>query len=92
VRVRSTPEGINLSVTDYGPGIPPGEQERIFEKFHRLERGDAQETYGHGLGLYFCRKLVEAQGGRIWVECAPGRRTTFAFTLPAAPQGGHEAG
>ena len=92
VRVRSTPEGINLSVTDYGPGIPPGEQERIFEKFHRLERGDAQETYGHGLGLYFCRKLVEAQGGRIWVECAPGRRTTFAFTLPAAPQVGREAG
>lgn len=92
VLVRSTPEGINLSVTDHGPGIPPGEQERIFEKFHRLERGDAQETYGHGLGLYFCRKLVEAQGGRIWVECTPGRRTTFAFTLPAAPEGSYEAG
>lgn len=92
LRVQSDPEGVTLSVTDHGPGIPPGEQERIFERFHRLDRGDAQETYGHGLGLYFCRKLVEAQGGRIWVECTPGHRTTFAFTLPAAPLGRHEAG
>ncbi len=84
VRVRSVPEGVTLSVTDHGPGIPAGERERIFGKFHRLQRGDAQETYGHGLGLYFCRKLVEAQGGRIWVESGPGLPTTFAFTLPAA--------
>lgn len=71
-----------LSVTDSGPGIPPEEHNRIFEKFHRLDSGDAKETYGYGLGLYLCRRLVEAMNGRIWVESELGQGATFHFALP----------
>ncbi len=74
-------EGI-VSVSDCGPGIPPEEQSRIFEKFHRLDSSDAKETYGYGLGLYLCRRLVEAMNGRIWVESEPGHGATFKFALP----------
>jgi signal transduction histidine kinase len=71
-----------LSVSDSGPGIPAVEHSHIFEKFHRLDSGDAKETYGYGLGLYLCRRLVEAMNGRIWVESEPGRGATFRFALP----------
>jgi len=71
-----------FSVSDSGPGIPPKEHSHIFEKFHRLDSGDARETYGYGLGLYLCRRLVEAMEGRIWVESEPGHGATFHFTLP----------
>lgn len=76
-------EGI-LTVSDAGPGIPAFERERIFEKFHRLDSGDSRETYGYGLGLYFCRRLVEAMQGRIWVESQPDRGATFCVALPLA--------
>lgn len=76
-------EGV-VSVSDLGPGIPPEEQARIFEKFHRLDAGDSKETYGYGLGLYLCRRLVEAMGGRIWVESQAGQGATFRFALPLA--------
>lgn len=71
-----------ISVSDSGPGIPPEEHDRIFEKFHRLDSGDEKETYGYGLGLYLCRCLVEAMNGRIWVESEPGQGATFRFALP----------
>ena len=71
-----------ISVSDSGPGIPPEEHLHIFEKFHRLDSGDAKETYGYGLGLYLCRRLVEAMNGRIWVESDPGQGATFRFALP----------
>jgi signal transduction histidine kinase len=71
-----------ISVRDSGPGIAPEEHSHIFEKFHRLDSGDAKETYGYGLGLYLCRRLVEAMHGRIWVESEPGQGATFSFALP----------
>jgi signal transduction histidine kinase len=71
-----------FSVSDSGPGIPSEEHRHIFEKFHRLDLGDAKETYGYGLGLYLCRRLVEAMNGRIWVESEPGQGATFRFALP----------
>jgi len=71
-----------ISVSDGGPGIPPEEHSRIFEKFHRLDSGDARGTYGYGLGLYICRRLVEAMHGRIWVESEPGHGATFRVALP----------
>jgi signal transduction histidine kinase len=83
VEVRGDREGV-VSVHDSGPGIPPEEQSRIFEKFHRLDSSDAKETYGYGLGLYLCRRLVEAMDGRIWVESEPGHGATFRFALPLA--------
>jgi len=70
-----------VSVADNGPGIPPEERERIFEKFHQLEAG--KKTGGAGIGLAFCKMAIEAHGGRIWVESTPGRGSTFRFTLPA---------
>lgn len=76
-------EGLaQIEVRDPGRGIPRREQQRIFKKFYRVDRGDSRETYGYGLGLYIVRRLVEAHGGRVWVHSAPGRGSTFGFSLP----------
>ena len=80
--VQAKGQEVVISVSDSGPGIPLEEHSHIFEKFHRLDSGDAKETYGYGLGLYLCRCLVEAMNGRIWVESEPGQGATFRFTLP----------
>lgn len=77
-------EQVIVSVSDKGIGIPPDELAKIFDKFHRVDRRDAAETYGHGLGLYICRSLVEAQGGQISVDSVLGEGSTFRFTLPLA--------
>jgi PAS domain S-box-containing protein len=71
-------------VSDRGIGIPSDEVDKIFDKFHRVDRSDRAETYGHGLGLYICRRLIEAQGGHISVESVLGEGSTFRFTLPLA--------
>lgn len=68
-----------ISVSDQGPGIPESQRGTIFDKFSRLQRGDAP---GMGIGLAFCRLAVEAHGGRIWVEDAPGGGARFNYTLP----------
>ncbi len=78
---------ITISLTDQGVGIPADRLDRLFQKFHRLDSGDARETYGHGLGLYITKGLVEAHGGRIWVESTVGQGSTFSFTLPVAREG-----
>jgi NtrC-family two-component system sensor histidine kinase KinB len=74
------PGEVCVAVRDTGPGIPPREQQRIFDKFTRLH----QEGYakGLGLGLAFCRLAIEAHGGRIWVESEVGQGAKFSFTLP----------
>ncbi|MFQ5613951.1 MAG: ATP-binding protein [Anaerolineae bacterium] len=74
-----------ISVADNGPGIEPEDQAKIFDSFHRLNGQENREVYGHGLGLYFARKLVEAQSGQIWVESKPGQGSRFTLTLPAVP-------
>jgi signal transduction histidine kinase len=76
---------IVVSITDAGPGIPPHERERIFERFAQVP-GDKPRRRGFGLGLTFCRLAVEAHGGQIWVEAGPeGVGSTFAFTLSLSP-------
>jgi NtrC-family two-component system sensor histidine kinase KinB len=71
---------IEIFVQDNGPGIPPSEHERIFDKFTRLHHGNVR---GFGLGLAYCRMAVEAHGGRIWVESGEGcSGACFKFTLP----------
>jgi two-component system sensor histidine kinase KdpD len=69
-----------VEVADRGPGIPRGEEERVFQKFARL--ADRAAPSGAGLGLTICRGIVTAHGGRIWVEPRPGGGARFRFALP----------
>ena len=73
-----------VSVSDQGIGIPPDEQNKLFRRFYRVDNRLSRETQGAGLGLFLARAIVEAQGGRIWVESQPGRGARFSFTLPLA--------
>lgn len=72
-----------VSVRDEGIGIPPGEQERLFERFYRAQSG-ARRFRGLGAGLYISRRIVEGHGGRIWVESSPEQGSTFGIALPIA--------
>jgi PAS domain S-box-containing protein len=73
-----------ITVADEGPGIAKEDQEVIFERFRRLGEELTRSSGGTGLGLYIARHLVEAMGGRIWVESEPGQGSRFRFTLPCA--------
>jgi two-component system sensor histidine kinase KdpD len=73
---------VRVDVADRGPGLPPGEEARIFEKFYRAP--GATSTSGVGLGLTICRGIITAHGGRIWAENRPGGGAVFHFTLPLA--------
>ncbi|HET8566408.1 MAG TPA: ATP-binding protein [Solirubrobacterales bacterium] len=75
---------IAVRVDDDGPGIPPAERERIFERFHRADSARGRNSGGSGLGLAISREIVEAHGGRIWVEDSPFGGTRAAFELPRA--------
>ncbi len=77
-----------LAVHDTGLGIPPGERERVFDKFYQVGRVDGERLSGSGLGLTIARHLVELHGGRVWVEDGPGGGSTFVVLLPAAGGGG----
>jgi two-component system sensor histidine kinase KdpD len=84
VTARSTPGAIEVSVADRGCGIPPGEEERIFDTFYRLPQHP--HAAGAGVGLSICRGIVTAHGGRIWVEPREGGGSIFRFSLPAEPR------
>ena len=73
---------VRIDVADAGPGLPPGEESHIFEKFYRAPSATA--TSGVGLGLTIVRGIVTAHGGRIWAENRPGGGAVFRFTLPLA--------
>jgi PAS domain S-box-containing protein len=76
---------VRFTVRDEGVGIPLGEQERIFEKFYRLDPDQTGGVGGTGLGLYICRELVRRMNGRMSVDSEPGVGSTFTFELPVAP-------
>jgi signal transduction histidine kinase len=83
IRVERQAHALCVRVCDDGQGIPPAYHTRIFDKFVRVPDGSGGPLRkGTGLGLAFCRLAVEAHQGRIWVESAPGRGSTFSFTLP----------
>jgi two-component system sensor histidine kinase KdpD len=87
ISVQVSQEYMTVSVADRGPGIPPADRERVFDKFYRvLEKQSARpRSSGSGLGLAVSRGLVEAHGGHIWVEERAGGGAVFRFTLPLAP-------
>jgi signal transduction histidine kinase len=84
VRLQRRNGKMRFSVRDEGLGIPLEQQDRIFEKFYRLDPDMTQGVGGTGLGLYICRELIEGMAGEIWVESEPGRGSTFSFELPLA--------
>jgi two-component system sensor histidine kinase KdpD len=81
ILVTATDENVTVEVTDHGPGLRPGDERRVFEKFYRGPTADGQ---GAGLGLAICQGIVRAHGGRIWAQNAPAGGASFLFTLPLA--------
>jgi len=77
-------DGVHLWVEDEGPGIPPGDRERIFDRFTRLDGNGERRVAGTGIGLSVVRDLVERHGGRVWVESGTRRGARFVVALPAA--------
>jgi len=73
-----------ILVTDHGVGVPEEERDRIFDRFYRATNVQGTTESGIGLGLYICRRIVEAHAGRIWVEPAPGGGSTFVVVIPVA--------
>jgi two-component system sensor histidine kinase KdpD len=79
----ATDGDVAISITDSGPGVPPGERGTLFDSFVRFDTGGRA-----GLGLAIAKAFVEAHGGHIWVEAAPGRGARFVFTVPVAATNG----
>ena len=86
VRAENSGDEVIITVLDRGPGVPEDQRGRIFERFYQVDK--SRSGGGTGLGLAICKHIVEAHGGRIWVEDNPdgkeGRGGCFKFTLPAA--------
>ena len=83
--VRADANGIRFTVVDTGPGIPSEYHDVIFQKFEQVRAAHAPRVRTSGLGLTFCRLVVEAHGGRIWVQSTEGRGSAFHFLLPLQP-------
>ncbi|MDQ7822879.1 MAG: ATP-binding protein [Candidatus Eremiobacteraeota bacterium] len=83
-----TPEGAfgKVEVKDRGPGLSPEEEQRVFERFYRVDKARSRDHGGSGLGLAIARQIIETLGGKIWVSGAPGEGCAFSFTLPLAPE------
>ena len=73
---------IQFLIEDNGIGIPKEDLSRVFERFYRVDKGRSKEMGGTGLGLSIVKHLVQAHGGRVWVESQPGKGSVFYFTLP----------
>jgi two-component system sensor histidine kinase KdpD len=74
-------DAVTVKIADRGPGLPPGDEDRVFDKFYR---GHGVASRGAGLGLAICRGIVEAHGGYIWAENRPEGGVAFRFTIPLA--------
>ena len=84
VRARAAESTVTVEVRDTGPGIPPEDLRRVFERFYRVDKGRSVELGGTGLGLSIVKHIVEAHGGAVAVESKLGAGATFSFSLPKA--------
>jgi two-component system phosphate regulon sensor histidine kinase PhoR len=84
VEIAPSAEAVRVSVVDTGIGISPESLGRIFERFYRVDKARSRALGGTGLGLAIVKHLVQAMGGKIYVESEPGRGSAFRFTLPRA--------
>jgi GAF domain-containing protein len=82
VAVKDVGEMVQASVADEGVGIPKDQHERIFERFYQVDGSARRHFAGVGLGLTIAKRIVEAHGGKIWVESVPDSGSTFYFTIP----------
>jgi PAS domain S-box-containing protein len=82
IEVQSVNDGVIFSVEDRGIGIPPAVATSIFDRFYQAKQVVDGKTKGTGLGLSICKGLVEAHGGKIWVESQPGQGSRFCFSIP----------
>ncbi|MFL5319552.1 MAG: sensor histidine kinase, partial [Myxococcaceae bacterium] len=89
VEVRNQPQMVLLSVKNHGPGISEDELPRLFSRFTRTASAASGQIEGLGLGLYISKGIVEAHGGRIWAESAPGHTTTFHVLWPSLKAASH---
>lgn len=83
VCARPSGDGVAISVTDGGSGIPPEEQNRIFERFYRIDKGRSREMGGTGLGLSIVKHIAMAHGGTVYLGSVPGKGSTFTIQVPA---------
>ncbi len=79
-------EYVEVSVRDFGRGIPSNMLSSIFDRFQQVEDADAREKGGSGLGLAICKAIVELHGGKIWAESVESQGSTFKFLVPSAPE------
>jgi len=91
LRVRLDGDFVRVEVADRGPGIAPEHIPHLFERFYRVP-GASETARGTGLGLYICRKIIEAHGGEIGIDSKMGVGSTFYFTLPLSPTMDNESG
>lgn len=91
IATRSDDEGITVSISDNGIGIASSEQRKIFDRLYRVPTGNLHNAKGFGLGLSYVRTVVERHGGRIKVDSAPGRGSTFHITIPFEHVPAHQA-
>ena len=85
-----TDDVATISVTDDGPGVPPEERERVFERFYRTDQARSRSTGGTGLGLSIVKHIVSNHGGDIRVWSAPGKGSTFTIRIPEAETPGKD--
>lgn len=82
VQIKKTKDFLQVAVEDHGIGIRPADQEKIFDRFYRVESQSDMHEKGYGIGLYLCKEIIKQHKGNIWLKSAADMGSKFYFTLP----------